>query len=49
MAIPKNIRQQVYDKCGGHCAYAALIDRVSGKGTWESNPFVVAYEFELID
>lgn len=30
-------------------AYAALIDRVSGKGTWASNPFVVAYEFELID
>lgn len=21
MAIPKMIRQQVYDKCGGHCAY----------------------------
>lgn len=30
-------------------AYAALIDRVSGKGTWESNPFVMAYDFELID
>ncbi len=29
-------------------AYAALIDRISGKGTWESNPFVFAYEFELI-
>ena len=21
MSIPKKIRQQVYDKCGGHCAY----------------------------
>ncbi len=30
-------------------AFAALIDKVSGKGTWESNPFVFAYEFELID
>lgn len=30
-------------------AYAALIDRVAGKGTWASNPFVVAYKFELID
>lgn len=30
-------------------AYAALIDRVSGKGTWAINPFVVAYEFEKID
>lgn len=29
-------------------AYAALIDKVSGKGTWESNPFVFAYEFDLI-
>lgn len=30
-------------------AYADLIDKISGKGTWESNPFVVAYSFELID
>lgn len=30
-------------------AFAALIDKVSGKGTWESNPFVWAYEFELVD
>lgn len=30
-------------------AYAALIDRVSGRGTWGSNPFVMAYDFELID
>lgn len=30
-------------------AFAALIDKVSGKGTWDSNPFVWAYEFELID
>lgn len=29
-------------------AFAALIDRVSGKGTWESNPWVYAYEFELV-
>ena len=29
-------------------AFAALIDRVSGKGTWDSNPWVWAYEFELI-
>ena len=24
-------------------AFAALIDKVSGKGTWDSNPFVVVY------
>ena len=29
-------------------AYAKLIDHISGKGTWESNPYVFVYEFELI-
>lgn len=29
-------------------AFAALIDKVSGRGTWERNPWVVAYEFELV-
>lgn len=29
-------------------AFAALIDKVSGKGTWDSNPWVVVYGFELI-
>lgn len=30
-------------------AYASLIDRISGKGTWERNPYVFVYDFELID
>lgn len=30
-------------------AFAALIDKVSGKGTWEGNPLVWVYEFKLID
>lgn len=30
-------------------AFAALIDKVSGKGTWESNPFCFCYTFELLD
>lgn len=30
-------------------AFAAMIDRISGRGTWESNPFVFVYEFELVD
>lgn len=30
-------------------AFAYLIDKVSGKGTWESNPYMVAYSFELVD
>ena len=29
-------------------SFAALIDKVSGKGTWASNPFVFVYEFELV-
>lgn len=29
-------------------AYAALIDKVSGKGTWDKNPYVFVYDFELI-
>lgn len=35
--------------CTPREAFAALIDKVSGKGTWESNPYVFACEFELID
>jgi hypothetical protein len=30
-------------------AFAELIDKVSGKGTWASDPYVFVYEFELID
>ena len=30
-------------------AFWYLIDEVSGNGTWESNPWVVAYSFELVD
>lgn len=29
-------------------AFAALIDCISGKGTFNSNPYVFAYEFELV-
>lgn len=30
-------------------AYASLIDRISGKGTWVNNPYVFVYDFDLID
>ena len=30
-------------------AFWYLIDKISGKGTWESNPWVVVYSFELVD
>lgn len=29
-------------------AFAVLIDKISGKGTWNSNPWVFAYEFERL-
>jgi len=29
--------------------FSSLIDKVSGKGTWQSNPSVFAYEFELLN
>lgn len=29
-------------------AFATLIDKVSGRGTWGLNPWVVVYEFELV-
>lgn len=29
-------------------AYAVLIDKISGKGTWERNPYVLAYDFEMV-
>ena len=29
-------------------AFAALIDCISGKGTWQRNPWVYVYEFELL-
>lgn len=43
--VPKE--KQPY--CTPRDAFAALIDKVSSKGTWESNPFVFVYEFKLID
>lgn len=35
--------------CTPRDAFAELIDKVSGKGTWASDPYVFVYEFELID
>lgn len=29
-------------------AFASLIDKVSGRGTWKRNPWVMVYEFELV-
>ncbi len=42
-----NLPIQIYTK-NIREAFAALIDKVSGKGTWDSNPWVFAYTFELM-
>lgn len=44
--IPKN-GLHLFDT--PHKAFANLFERISGKGTWERNPFVIAYSFDLID
>lgn len=30
-------------------AFSSLIDKVSGKGTWDSNPYVYVFTFKLVD
>lgn len=53
--VKKRIEGKYNFKDCGYCfrtprkAFASLIDKISGKGTWERNPWVFAYEFELID
>lgn len=34
--------------CTPQDAYEILIDKVSGKGTWERNPYVFVYNFKLV-
>lgn len=35
-------------RCTARYAFAYLIDKISGGGTWKRNPLVFAYEFELV-
>lgn len=51
----ENVKQSDGDNLAFSCnfnspreAYEALIDKVSGKGTWEINPYVFVYDFELV-
>ena len=37
-----------FDYGSPRSAFASLIDKVSGRGTWKSNPWVFVYEFELL-
>lgn len=47
------LRKDDYDDCSlsyksPREAYSVLIDKIVKKGTWESNPYVFVYEFELL-
>lgn len=39
--------RRIFDSCAQK-AYSVLIDSISSKGTWDSNPFVFVYDFELV-
>lgn len=41
-------REDIHCRRSPREAYAALIDKISGKGVWSSNPYVFVYEFELV-
>lgn len=46
-AISKNGKQLHWET--PRDAFATLIDKVSGRGTWNRNPLVWAYSFEIVD
>ncbi len=41
-------KQGEYAAESARIAFAVLINRISGRGTWERNPWVFVYEFKLI-
>lgn len=52
-AVKRKVRQ-IYDNIlkffsSPQRAYADLIDKISGRGTWKRNPWVVVYTFERVD
>ena len=50
MRVLRNLPARLHDECRytPREAFASLIDKVSGRGTWKSNPWVFVYEFEPI-
>lgn len=47
-SFPDGAFYYTYPFNSSRAAFAALIDKVCGKGTWKSNPIVYAYSFKLI-
>lgn len=52
---PPSVKPYKFDKdnlkyfCNARAAFSYLIDKISGKGTWDSNPFVYVYAFNLVN
>ena len=44
-----NIGEDVFAKYTPREAYAALIDSINSKGTWDSNPYVWVYDYRLVN
>ena len=44
----KHNNENLKYSCSARYAFAYLIDKVSGTGTWQRNPWVFVYEFELV-
>lgn len=42
------VPNEIQPYCTPKDAYAKLIDNISSKGTWEKNPYVFVYDFNLI-
>ena len=42
------VPNEIQPYCTPREVFARLIDKVSGKGTWQNNPFVWVYDFELV-
>ena len=44
----KSLSKQLVSRECPQEAFAALIDKINGYGTWASNPYVFVYDFELV-
>ena len=42
------VPNDIHPYCTPREAFAHLINKVSKKGTWEHNPYVFVYDFELV-
>lgn len=46
--IYENYSKKGYMWLTARDSFASLINKINGKGTWEKNPWVFRYEFQLV-